>query len=147
MAALADIVLTPAKKDALQADCVRLAEAQIARLGGLRGITLKTGLAVIKAARPDILQRAVARLLPEFIATLDPLYQECAAAGAAGGFAGFLEKRKAEAVQAMLGVTDRRAAANSSSAVRSLYQRLRPGAEREVQAALPEFAAALARRL
>ncbi len=81
MPALADIVLTMQGKDALVSDCVQLVENRVARRGGLRGITLKTGLAVIKAARPDIVQRAVRRLLPEFVASLEPLYQELSGLG------------------------------------------------------------------
>jgi hypothetical protein len=147
VAALADIVLTPAKKDPLLADSTQLAQAQISRSRGLRGITLRTGLAVVKAARPDILERAVARLLPEFVAALDPLYQQWAKAPAAsrGGLAAFLDKRSDQAVAAMLGVADARAEASHNVAVKSLYGRLRKGAEKEIGAAMPEFGALLER--
>lgn len=149
MAALADIVLAPAKKDALMAECVGLAEDQVASRGGLRGLTVRAGLKMIKAARPDIMQRAVNRLLPEFLAALEPLYQEYASSVARQGqdFAAFLGGRPQAAVAALLGVADARVALNPNAAVKSIYARLRGGAEHEVGAALPRFAELLSRYL
>jgi hypothetical protein len=140
--ALADIVLTAANKDALVADCVKLTESRIASRGGLRGAAVKTGIAVLKKARPDILQRAVQALLPEFVTALDPLYQDFAAAPARGrrsDFSQFLQQHSDGAVEALLGVTDARVERVHNSAVKSVYARLRGGAEHEVGAALPEF--------
>lgn len=151
MPALADIVLTAANKDGLLADCVKLTESRIAGRGGLRGAAVKTGVAVLKKARPDILQRAVQVLLPEFVGALDPLYQDFSAAfsvdlsgkPAGGDFGAFLRQRSGDAVEAMLGVTDARVARVQNAAIKSVYARLRGGAEQEVGAALPEFGALL----
>jgi len=141
MPALADIVLTAERKDALVADCVHLTENRIAGRGGLRGIALKTGLSLLKAARPDILPRAMQALLPDFVAALDPLYQDyLAASDRPADFASFLQGRSDAAVDALLGVTDARAARVHNPAIKSVYARLRGGAESEVGAALPDFA-------
>jgi hypothetical protein len=141
--ALADIVLTGANKDALVADCVKLTESRIAGRGGLRGTAVKTGVAVLKKARPDILQRAVQVLLPEFVGALDPLYQDYSARPGGDDFGRFLQQRSGDAVEAMLGVTDARVARVHNAAIKSVYARLRGGAEHEVGAALPEFGALL----
>src|SRR5580692_11148390 len=101
MPALADIVLTAERKDALVADCVHLTEGRIAARGGLRGIAMKTSLSLLKTARPDILPRAMQILLPDFVVALDPLYQDYLAAAAAdrhADFASFLRHRSDSAV-------------------------------------------------
>ena len=139
MPALADIVLTAQNKDPLVAGCVALVEGRVAGRGGLRGIALKTGLAMLKSARPDVLPRAMQALLPDFVASLEPLYQDYVTA-AAGDFGGFLQRHSARTVQALLGVTDARAERAHNAAIKSVYARLRGGAEQEVDAALPQFA-------
>jgi Family of unknown function (DUF6918) len=147
MPALADIVLTAQNKDALVADCVHLTEGRIAARGGLRGIAMKTSLSLLKAARPDILPRAMQALLPDFVGALDPLYQDFAAAPGQQDFASFLQRRSDTAVEALLQVTDDRAARVQNAAVKSVYARLRGGAESEVGAALPDFARLLSNYL
>lgn len=140
MTALADIVLTARNKDPLAAGCVQLIESRVAARGGLRGIALKTGLGMLKSARPDILPRAIQALLPDFVASLEPLYRDYAAAGGRGDFAAFLQQHRQRTVQSLLGVTDARAESSRNAAIKSVYARLRGGAEQEVDAALPQFA-------
>jgi hypothetical protein len=147
MPSLADIVLTAHNKDALVGDCVQFTERHVAARGGLRGLAVKTGLSMLKAARPDVLPRAMRSLLPEFVAALDPLYQDYLAAGGRGNFASFLQRHSGQAVQAMLGVTDARAERAHNAAIKSVYARLRGGAESEVGAALPGFAQLLSEHL
>lgn len=50
-------------------------------------------------------------------------------------------------MDALLGVTDARAGRVHNAAIKSVYARLRGGAENEVGAALPDFARLLARYL
>ncbi len=147
MPALADIVLTERKREALVADCVRLTEERIAVRGGLRGVALKTSLSLLRTARPDILPRAMQALLPEFVTALDPLYQHYLVTAQQSDFASFLQDRSDTAVDALLGVTDARAGRVHNAAIKSVYARLRGGAENEVGAALPDFARLLARYL
>ena len=148
MPALADIVLTAKNKDALVADCVQLTEGRIAGRGGLRGLAMKTSLSLLKAARPDILPRAMQALLPDFVTALEPLYQDyLAATDRQADFASFLQGRPDAAVGALLGVADARAGRVQNPAVKSVYARLRGDAEHEVGAALPDFARLLSNYL
>ena len=146
MPALADIVLTPAHADAFIAGCEQLAEARITGLGGLRGTAAKAAFGVLRAARPDLLPRTMRALAPEYLNALEPLYRDFVAAGG-GDFGGYLKRHGEAAAQALLAATDARAARVKNPAVKSVYARLRHGAEREVDAALPQFAELLARQL
>ena len=140
------MLLDPAHKAALIGDCVQLIESRVADLGGLKGMALKTGMSMLKAAKPGILERATASLLPEFVAALEPLYRECTQAGNAG-FSQFLQRNAPRATQDLLAVADRRVAESDSPRIKSIYAKLRGSAETEVQAAIPGLAGIIGRYL
>ena len=145
MKTLADILLAAPQRDAVVEETVSLIESHVGSRPGLRGISLKTGLAMVKAARPSILGRAVQRLLPEFVAALDPLYGEFRDAGG-GDFAAYLRKHSGRATAALLRVADARVE-QASPMARSAYAKFRGSAEAEVAAALPGLARLIDARL
>lgn len=141
-----DILLANDRRDSLVGALVELIEGQVASRKGLKGATLKAGLAVLKSAKPGILPRAVNRLLPDFAEALDPLYQEYMDGGHSIDFAAFLQQRSDRATEALLGVADLRVR-QASGSVQSAYKRLRGSAEAEVATAMPGIAQLLAQRL
>lgn len=143
MGSLADILLAPARKDALVADCVQLIEQHVAGRGGLKGVGLKTAVGVLKAAKPDILARAMQRLLPDCAAALDARYQTSRREGR--DFGAELLNREDETCSALLRVADQRVAASQNAAARKVYARLRGSAEDEVKLILPRLAPLIAR--
>lgn len=145
MKKLADILLPSGPSADLVAAVVQLIETQVAGRSGLKGMGLKTGLAMAKSLKPGILPKAVQRLLPEFADALDPLFQECRESGATD-FGAFLRQHDDRAVSALLAVADARVR-QAGSAVQSVYGRLRGSAEVEVKSALPGLSAVLERYL
>lgn len=145
MKTLADILLTAPQRDAVVEETVRLIESHVGNLSGLRGMSLKTGLAMVKAAKPGIIGRAVQRLLPEFVAALDPLYLEFRKTGGSD-FAAYLWQHSGRATTALLQVADARVE-QASPVARSAYAKFRPSAEAEVAAALPGLAKLIGARL
>lgn len=135
MKTLADILGAPQHRQAVIDDIVTLIEAQAARRPGLSGISLRTALGLLRSARPDLLPRAVTRLLPEFAQALEPLYQRFRTGREDRDFSVFLQKNAEEARDALLLVADRRAE-TASTGVKNTYARLRPIAEAEVAAAI-----------
>jgi hypothetical protein len=133
---LNDILWSPFQREAFAADLAQLVEQQVASRGGLRGLGLKTGFALLKAAKPDLLAGALRRNAPQFIAALEPLY-ESFRNSREPDFAVFLQKHAAEARDALLGVADARAAQSTNGALKSAYQKLRGSAENEIEAAVP----------
>lgn len=144
MPRLADVLWTPAKREPLVADCAELIEAHVASRRGLKGLGLKTGFALLKSLKPDALSRALHALLPEFAAALDPLYQQFRGGAARADFSAFLQARADDAVAALLSVTDARVQRSPNAALKSLYVRLRTGADEELHAVLPKLAEVLA---
>lgn len=145
MKTLADMLLATGRDDAVIADAVRLIERHVGSRSGLRGMSLKTGLAMVKAAKPDILERAVRKLLPEFAQALDPMFQTFRASPE-NDFAAYLQKHSGQATSALLAVADRRIG-QASPMAQSAYARLRGSAEAEVNAAMPALASLLGRHL
>ncbi|MFT4047518.1 MAG: hypothetical protein QM661_12610 [Solimonas sp.] len=136
MKSLNDILWSPLQREAFAADLAALVELQVANRGGLRGMAVRTGFTLLKAAKPDLLDSALRRNAPQFIAALEPLY-ESFRNGREPDFAAFLQKHAVEARDALLGVADARAAQSANGALKSTYRKLRSSAESEIEAAIP----------
>lgn len=131
MKSLSESLLSGPNKDAVIADFVRLIEGQVGNTGGLKGIGLRAGLKMLQVAKPGILDRATAKLLPDFLEALEPLHKKFNTSGDTD-FAAFLQKHAKAATEALMQTADRRA--NSASpATRSYYDKFRKGAEGDVQ--------------
>lgn len=129
-------------RDPLYADCVQLIETRAQRSPGLKGMALRTGLGMLKSTRPDILPRAVRRLLPEFVTALEPFYAEYRLATTQGAgnredFSAFLLQRRDAAVQAVLAAADAQAAGSRNTTVRGFYGKVRGTIANEIHGALP----------
>lgn len=146
MPTLSDILLDPKHRDAIIADCVTRAEARVANASGLKGLGLKAGLGAIKKAMPDAVPRAVTRMLPEFSAALNPLYQRFLASGEKD-FSRYLKQHSAEAREALMAITDSRADASTHKALASGYRKLRGILATELEEMLPELMQGLSTHL
>lgn len=136
---LEDSLLAPHQRDAIVADAVKLIEAHLERRGGLRGMAMKTALGIAKKAVPNLLPRAVNRLLPDFAAALDPLYQEFRES-TDRDFSLFLRKQDDRARAALLGAADARIGGVRNELLRKTYASFRGSADEELKQALPQIA-------
>lgn len=143
---LVEILWTPSKREALVADCARCVETHIAQRGGLRGVGLRAAFGIVRSLKPDALARTFRTLTPEFLAAIEPLYQEFTRAGG-GDFSGFLVGNADRVIAAMLSIADARAARSGNAVLKSAYSGLRSTAESELRALLPALAAALGKSL
>jgi len=135
MKTLAESLLAPHRREAVVKDAVSLVETHVGSRGGLRGVSLKTGLAMLKTAKPGIVDRALQRLLPELVQALEPLYIEFRESRGRD-FSTFLVQHSDRAAIALLAVSDAHAG-KASAAIQSAYARLRSAAEAELAAAMP----------
>ncbi len=137
MKSLSDILLAPEKKDAAVSDLARLLEGALANRGGLTGMALKTGLAMLKSGKPDVLERGATRMLPEFAAQLQPLFERFQKEGGTD-FAGFLKKNGTEAATVLARTIDQLMATSQNATAKSLYTKFRGGADKDIAAMVPE---------
>ncbi len=131
------------QREQVVADAVQVLEAEVSGQSGLGGLATKAAFGVLKGVRPGIVSQIVDRLFDEFLTTVEPFYQRAIAEGRAPG--ALLEGERAAVARGLLGVTDRRAAQAKSEALKKTYEKLRPSAQKHVEAAVPRLATLLDR--
>ncbi|NMO90497.1 DUF6918 family protein [Actinomycetospora sp. TBRC 11914] len=121
-------------------DLAQLVDDEVKDKSGLSGGMIKTGYAAVKKVKPGIIWGAINTLLDEFVEALEPHWTAYQAAPT-GDFGAYLAAHSGPVSEALLGVTDRRAAKSDRAAVTSVYSKLRPKAQENVVEALPRLGA------
>lgn len=121
------------------ADTADVLAAELAR----QGMAIRTGFNVIRRAKPDLVDRALRALLPEFVAALEPFYADAQAEPSSSFRDHMLQERRGIA-DALLHVSDRRVETVSNRAVRTGYARLRRHARDGLITAMPRMADVIA---
>ena len=146
MGKLTEVLSDDARREELIADLTEMVEEYVAERSGFRGITLRTGLAAVRRKLPDAIPRTITRLLPDFLAALDPLHAQSKARNGAD-FARFLKNDPALVGETMMGIADARVQRSTNPALKAFYARFRRTAEHEAEEIVPGIADVLARHL
>jgi hypothetical protein len=144
---LEEALSAPGKRQQLVQDCVALVDAEVESRGGISGLALKGAFKVAQAVRPGFVGDAVERFLPQFAARLDPLVAERDAGAPAEKMERYLAARADRVADALLSITDERAARATAGPLRSTYEKLRPSAKRYVADAAPRIGRLIDRHL
>ena len=141
---LKEQLLEPGRFKDLIKDCLKLVETQVASKKGLAGMAIKTTFTMVKQIKPGLIEEALTQLVPKFVEKLEPFYavfekEEW------DNFATFLRAKASEVANALLSVTDQRAAQTDITALKKAYEKLRPAAARHVQDAIPALSELLAK--
>lgn len=123
-------------------ELVGVVREEVADKKGVSGAALKAGYKTATKMMPDLVRKAVRRLLPDAAVALDPFWDKFVAEGGSD-FGAYLAGHGAEVSAALLAITDARAEATSKDALKKVYRALRGKADVHVQAALPRLGAAL----
>src|SRR5450755_1127704 len=135
-ATLQEILLAPDARPNVTTDCCVLIEQEIAEKSGVSGTAVKLAYKTVNTFRPGHVRHMVDSLLPQLVDKLEPYWAGYRTSGGAE-FGDYLAKRGEEVSQALLSVTDARAAASGRPAVIKAYRTVRGGAVKHVEAALP----------
>jgi hypothetical protein len=138
MADLKSILTDPSRRQQVIRDAERLLDDEVAGKSGLSGFAIKAAFKVVKGMKPGMIPDVVDGLLDDFAARLDPIYQAHLVKG--GGIVENFTARKGEVADALLGITDDRAARTRHGNLRSAYQQLRPTGKKNVEEAVPGIA-------
>jgi hypothetical protein len=133
---LSETLLDAGKKSQVIADCCQLVDEEVASKSGLGGFAVKAGYAAVKGIKPGFIANVVERLLPEFVAKLDPIWSEGLEKGKP---ADYLVSNRSRTADALLSVTDARIKSAKSGVVRSTYDKLRGSAKKHVEEAIPRL--------
>lgn len=135
MSSLTDILLAPGIRPKVVDDCVRLVDEEVASKGGLSGLAIKGAYALVKAVKPGFISEAIDHMIDDFVRRLDPFYLEAQQKNEPVG--PFLSSRASGVADALLAISDERAAGAKNQTVKKAYDKLRPSAKKQVEAAIP----------
>jgi hypothetical protein len=143
MSTLAEVLLVPGNRPKVVDDCVRLVDEEVASKGGLSGLAIKGAYAVVKAVKPGFITEAIDHMLDDFVKRLEPFHAEAQQKNEP--IAPFLGARAGAAADALLAISDDRAARAKNQTVKKAYEKLRPTAKKQVEAAIPRVGRLLAK--
>ena len=109
-ATLQEILLAPETRPQVTADCFTLIEQELADKSGISGTAVKLAYKTVNAFMPGHVRFMVGQLFPDMVARLEPFWADFTTSGGSG-FGDYLVKRGDEVSEALLSVTDARAAA------------------------------------
>ncbi len=140
---LAEQIQQDGKRQAVIDDALQVLDAEVADKGGLSGVAVKGAYKIVKGIKPGFLNQVVDHLLDEFLVALNPLYQEAFEQGK--GPKTHIESNQGRMAEALLAVTDARAKNAQRAVIQKTYQKLRPTAQKHVEAAAPRLGAMIER--
>ena len=136
---LREILLDPSRRPAVVKDLHQLVDAEVSDKGGVSGMAVKGGYAVLKKINAGFVPETIDNMLESFVERAEPFYADFQATGG-GSLADYFESRRSEISDALLGVSDARAAASQRDSVKKVYGKMRPQAQKHVEEALPRLA-------
>lgn len=137
---LAQKLLAPDTFPRLLEDSKQLVNNEIDK----KNLALRTAFNMVRKAKPDLIDKAMRALLPEFVHALEPFHEE-AEARPDTDFREHLLNNQDRVADALLTVSDRRVNDVDNKVVKSGYQRLRGRAHKEVVAAMPGIASVMSK--
>jgi hypothetical protein len=136
MATLPDLLATDKKEQVIE-DCCSLIDAEVKDKGGISGLAIKAGYSAVKGIKPGFVRTVVHDLLPEFAQALDPVWQDAKKDGKP--VAPYFSSNSSRVADALLAITDAKAARSKSGVVKGTYDKLRNSAKKNVEAAVPRL--------
>ena len=133
---LQEILLAPDTQPQVLADCYTLIEQELSDKSGVSGAAVKLAYKTVNAFMPGHVHHMVEVLLPDMVGQLEPFWVAFSASGSSG-FGDYLAKRSDEVAQALLSVSDARAAGSGRPTVLRAYGSVRGSAVKHIEAALP----------
>jgi len=137
-ATLQEILLAPDTRPQVIADCHRLLQQEVAGMSGISGTAVKLAYKTVITFAPGHVRFMVESLLPQMVDNLQPFWADFNTSGGSE-FGDYLAKRGDEVSEALLSVTDARAAASDRPTIIKAYGSVRGSAFRHVEAALPQL--------
>jgi len=134
---LVDALTDEGKKQDVVKDCCDLIDAEVKDKGGISGLAIKAGYGAVKGIKPGFIAHAVEDMLPEFAKALDPIYADAKSQNKP--VAAFFESNTSRVADALLSITDAKAARAKSGVAKGAYDKLRGSAKKNVEQAVPRL--------
>ena len=138
MGTLSELVSEPVKRKQLIDEALKVVDLEVSDKSGFSGLAIKAAYGMAKGLAPGIMPKILDNLADDFLNALQPFYDEAKQKSVA--LKALLANRGSEAANALLAITDARAAQESGGPLKKGYEKLRPTAEKHVEAAVPRLA-------
>lgn len=138
MGNLRDKLNDPSTQQRVIADAVKTIDAEVSDKGGLGGMAIKAAYSMVKGMAPGIVPKLLGNMLGDFMDAVQPFYDQAQQGGT--DLKQLFAQRSSEVANALLSVTDSRAAKSDAGSLKKGYEKLRPSAQKHVEAALPRLA-------
>ena len=137
------------KRPRILTDCERLIDDEVRAKRGLSGVAIKGAFKIVKKVKPGVIRESMDGMLDDFIDRVEPFWAQHrdAGDGEPAGFEPYLKNHVNDVADALLGITDERAARAKNKAMKSAYEKLRPQAKKHVAEAVPGVARMIGRHL
>jgi hypothetical protein len=135
MPTLTDMLLVPGNRPKVIADCVQLINEEVDSKGGLTGLAVKGAYALVKAVKPGFVTEAVDHMLDDFVKRLEPFWADAQAKNEPIG--PLMNARAPQVADALLAISDERAARSTNPTLKKAYEKLRPTGKKHVEQAVP----------
>jgi hypothetical protein len=135
MPTLTDMLLVPGTRPKVVADCVQLINEEVDAKGGLTGLAVKGAYALVKAVKPGFVTEAVDHMLDDFVKRLEPFWADAQAKNEPIG--PLVNARAPQVADALLAISDERAARSANPTLKKAYEKLRPTGKKHVEQAVP----------
>jgi len=143
MSTLKETLTVPGQRPKVIDDCVRVIEEEVESKGGLTGLAVKGAFALVKAVKPGFVAEAVDHMLDDFVDKLEPFVAEARIKNEPVG--PYLNARASDVAEALLSISDARAARAKNQALKGAYGKLRPSGKKHVEAAVPRIGRLIAK--
>ena len=139
-ATLQQILLRPDTEPQVIEDCYTLIQQEVSDMSGISGAAVKLAYKTVTTFLPGHVRHMVGVMLPDLVDKLDPFWTDFCTSGGSE-FSDYLAKRGDEASDALLSVSDARAASSERPTIIKAYKTVRGSAAKHVEAALPRVGA------
>jgi hypothetical protein len=139
MPTLAETFTAPTKRPIIISDCCTLIDEEVDSKGGISGFAIKGGYKLVKGFKPGFIPEVVESLLPDFCTAVQPIVDDAQKQGRPVGQ--FFSANRDRVAEALLAITDERARRTRHGAVKSMYEKLRGLAKKNVEEAVPRVGA------
>jgi hypothetical protein len=142
---LADTLLKPETRPNLIRDCEVMIDEEVGSKGGLSGMAIKAGYATVKAFKAGIIHESVEGMIDDMVKNLEPLWDEYEKTGKSGSLETYLSARSGQVADALLKISDDRAARTHHQTLKKVYEKLRPTGKKNVEQAVPRISGVVGR--
>ncbi len=138
MPTLAEKLLTKDVRPKVVHDAAQVVDGEVSDKGGLSGLAIKAAYGVVKALKPGVIPEVLDSLMDDFVARLEPFYADWLKV-TTPPFGDFIAMRAEPVADALLAITDDRAARSKNPTMKKAYEKLRPTGKKHVEAAMPRL--------